>query len=255
LALNNDIYDFKFYSPEIEASKKSAEKIVPIVIDLVNPLSVIDIGCGLGIWLNVFRKNGIKKILGIDCNKVETSKLFIETNKIVRCDFTKNLPIKGNFDLAVCLEVAEHLPEKNASLFIDMLISLSPVVLFSAAIPFQGGVCHVNEQWQEYWVKLFAQKNYMVIDYIRKKVWNDNDVKYWYAQNTFIFVDKKRISDYPKLKEIKEKNNNLPISIVHPEMYMKCVFMKNMSFIHLLKYGSKRILERLINRIKILFKR
>lgn len=92
------------------------------------------------------------------------------------------------FELAQSLEVAEHLYQEYAPNFVKLLTSLSDVVLFSAAIPYQGGVHHVNEQPPAYWAELFAKEGYVCIDCLRERIWEDDSISTWYRQNIMIFV-------------------------------------------------------------------
>ena len=88
----------------------------------------------------------------------------------------------------MCLEVAEHLPAKSAPDLIQSLVRLAPVILFSAAVPLQGGLHHVNEQWPTYWRELFQEHHFQMLDLIRKEIWKDPRVKSWYRQNIFLLV-------------------------------------------------------------------
>lgn len=97
-------------------------------------------------------------------------------------------PINRTFDLAVSLELAEHLPAAASDRFISLLTSLAPAVLFSAAIPGQGGTEHVNEQWQSSWAERFKRRDYQPLDAIRPRIWRNDDVAWWYRQNTFLYV-------------------------------------------------------------------
>lgn len=99
----------------------------------------------------------------------------------------KSFSVKDKFDLLISLEVAEHLTGDKASSFIDMLTRLSDRIVFSAAIPGQTGENHFNEQYPHYWVKLFADQGYVVLDPFRKKYWKSS-VNWWYAQNMFLFI-------------------------------------------------------------------
>lgn len=108
---------------------------------------------------------------------------------------------------------------------IETLVKLGPIILFSAAIPFQGGTNHLNEQWPEYWVKYFQDYDYMVIDCIRKKIWNAPKVRDWYAQNILLFVRKDSLENHEKLKQeaAKEEYQYSHLSLVHPNRYLeKC---------------------------------
>jgi hypothetical protein len=115
--------------------------------------------------------------------------------------------------------VAEHLPIERARSFIGELTSRSQLVLFSAAIPFQGGVGHVNEQWQSYWAGLFAERGYRTVDVIRPMVWTNRDVSWWYAQNIILYVTPERLAELPALSSACSELPRLPLDIVHPSHY------------------------------------
>ncbi len=139
-------------------------------------------------------------------------------------DLTAPLELERHFDLAVCLEVAEHLPAERAETLVASLVSLAPVVLFSAAIPYQGGDDHVNEQWPEYWQQLFAKHDYLVVDCLRESLWRHKDVAPWYAQNLLVYVDRRRLADYPRLAERFAQAGEYPrLSLVHPEQYSQAI--------------------------------
>ena len=218
-----DYYTKNFYKFIGEYSQKSAEEIVPLVLKLIPCNQVIDVGCGDGTWLKAFKKYGVEEILGVDGDYVDEDTLVIPKEKFVSFDLKKPLKIKKQFDLVVSLEVAEHLPADCAEIFIDSLTSLGPVILFSAAIPYQGGVNHINEQWPDYWVSLFQEKNYVLIDCVRKKIWNNSNVAYWYKQNILIFVERSYLETNSYLKSEFEKfenTDNSLLSVVHPTAYL-----------------------------------
>ncbi|MBA3441204.1 MAG: hypothetical protein H0T92_15175 [Pyrinomonadaceae bacterium] len=145
--------------------------------------------------------------------------LQIPVEDFLKFDLQKPLRLDRQFDLVVSLEVAEHLPSQCAETFTDSLVSLGEIVLFSAAIPFQGGTHHVNEQWPDYWVKIFQERGYVAIDCIRKRVWQNPNVEWWYAQNILLFVKENCLENYPALKAEFEKTNPSQLSIVHPEHF------------------------------------
>ena len=215
-----ETYTQSFFNDLQAGSKQSATEIVPLVLELLKPSSVVDIGCGSGEWLSVFNRYGVEDILGVDGNYVDRNSLAISSDKFLALDLTQPFTINRKFDLVVSLEVAEHLPIESAEIFIDSLTKLGSVILFSAAIPFQGGTHHVNEQWQEYWVELFSNKNYEVIDCIRPQVWQNHNVEYWYAQNTFVFVRQDYLEQH-QLKDNWEKSDKNRYSLVHPRMYLE----------------------------------
>jgi hypothetical protein len=138
-------------------------------------------------------------------------------NNFLKTDLSEPIDVERQFDLAISMEVAEHIEERKSDQFIKSLTDLAPVVLFSAAIPLQGGVHHVNEQWPDYWKEKFAKKDYILIDCIRPKVWNDARIKVWYIQNSFLFVKRDIVDNYPGLA--KYRSDTTMLSVVHPRLY------------------------------------
>jgi SAM-dependent methyltransferase len=210
-------YNEGFYSNLHDETQYSAETITSIVQDLIKPSSVVDVGCGVGTWLKVMENNGISDILGIEGMWVKDESIVISKNNFLKTDLSQPIGVNRQFDLAISMEVAEHIEEKKSDQFIKNLTDLAPVVLFSAAIPLQGGVHHVNEQWPDYWKEKFIKKDYILIDSIRPKVWNDARIKVWYIQNSFLFVKSDKIANYPALS--KYKSDTAMLSVVHPRLY------------------------------------
>jgi SAM-dependent methyltransferase len=213
------IYNQEFYSKLQESVQQSARVIVPLILELIQPRRVIDVGCGLGTWLSVFREFGISDVLGVDGDYISRENLEIPDEKFISSDLSKPLELNQIFDLVVSLEVAEHLPEDCAETFINTLTSLGPLVLFSAAIPHQGGTGHVNEQWVEYWADLFNKRNYVPVDCLRRKIWNNHNVCWWYAQNILLFASREKLKEYPLLYKEYKFSKSSQLSIVHPTKY------------------------------------
>ncbi|HEV2697822.1 MAG TPA: class I SAM-dependent methyltransferase [Terriglobales bacterium] len=180
-------YDAKFYR-ELEATRESAREILPMVLDILKPQSIVDIGCGTGHWLAEARDLGVSDVLGLDGEWALKVRLQIPRDKFLAHDLTKPLNLNRKFDLALSLEVAEHLPVSRARDFVQMICGAADKVLFSAAIPGQGGRNHVNEQWPQYWADLFAQFGFDCYDLVRSKVWSNPRVLWYYSQNCFIYA-------------------------------------------------------------------
>lgn len=214
-------YDKTFYQQGSQIAISSATEIVPIVMQLAAPQSVVDVGCGTGEWLSVFRSAGIADILGVDGHWVPRKALHIPGANFIRHDLSKApLTLDRRFDLAISLEVGEHLPAAQAGRYVADLVALAPMVLFSAALPHQGGVQHVNEQWPDYWVQLFYRHGYLCIDCIRSRVWMNSGVAFWYAQNCFIAIKQTVLERCPNLwAEYAKRGHGVP-ALVHPLNYL-----------------------------------
>ncbi len=194
-------YTTSFYERQSNETHISSEVIVPLLLDLVQPQSVVDVGCGTGSWLRTFLQHGVKEVRGFDGPWLDAAKLLVPQEIFTRADLEKPLRVDNRVDLAISFEVAEHLSPESAEGFVESLISMSDVVAFSAAIPFQGGHHHLNEQWPEYWANLFEKKGYVTIDCLRMRLWNERNVHYWYRQNMLIYVRREALPRYPKLAE------------------------------------------------------
>lgn len=216
-----NLYGGEFYDDLKDGVRSSAEVVVPIVMDLVRPSSVVDVGCGTGIWLSVFARHGVIDILGVDGNHVDRDKLEIPADRFTAADISDRIPVTRKFDLAACLEVAEHISSERSSDFIRSLTGIAPVILFSAAIPYQGGTGHINEKWPGYWRKLFNDNGFVLVDCLRRRIWENEKVEYWYAQNLFLFVHKDVVDKMPALAAEAARNNDAQLALVHPRLYLK----------------------------------
>ncbi|PZV76705.1 methyltransferase family protein [Algoriphagus aquaeductus] len=193
----------------------------------------MDIGCGIGTWLSIAKKLGIEDVLGVDGDYVNHELLskYLSQSEFKSHDLTLPLVLGRKFDFCLCLEVAEHLPEKFSDVLVDTLVRHSDLILFSAAIPGQGGQNHINEQEPNFWIKKFETKGYYVYDPIRPLVWTNYEVDVWYKQNIFLFS--KNPMDLLK-----------PIftHLVHPELYQVQVQKKIQyeSELEMIKSGKAR---------------
>lgn len=208
----------KYVHEDVAHNLNDPKIIVPVLMKIFNPTSVVDVGCGIGTFLNVFEKEGVKKILGLDGYWVNKEKLssYISLSNFRETDLENDFIVNEKFDLAICLEVVEHLSEKSSDTIIKNLTKLSDFIVFSAAIPGQGGQNHINEQWPDYWDKKFSKYDYVLLDPFRSIFWNNQDLARWYKQNLFLAVKKGKESI---INEFDTKLDNSILNLVHPEYY------------------------------------
>jgi hypothetical protein len=212
------VYDPAYYNLVLQDSLSAARHVVPMFVSLVSPQSVVDVGSGVGTWLSIFREVGVTDVLGIDGAYVQPEMLMIPPECFFAHDVTKPITIGRRFDLAMSLEVAEHLPATCAASFVDQLVGLSDIVAFSAAIPGQGGHSHINEQWQDYWRKLFEARGYAMVDCIRNRFWQNSEVICYYSQNMFLYVDQRVLASRPELRALADQGCAIPTNLVHPRV-------------------------------------
>jgi SAM-dependent methyltransferase len=194
---------------------ESPRIIIPELIKLFQPRSIVDFGCGIGTFLKVAKENGVEKILGLDGPWVKKDQLsqYIDPENFLACDLEGEIKFDQNFDLAISLEVAEHLHPDRAHQFIKNIVASSDIVVFGAAIPFQGGQNHLNEQWPSYWAEIFQKHGYQQYDIFRSLFWENDKVFTWYKQNTFVYS---RLNLQDKLKP---SESMISKNFIHPDMY------------------------------------
>lgn len=213
-------YTEKFYQAREHGSYSSAKEVLPFVNSIFHPKSVVDIGCGIGDWLKVWYEDfGVSHILGIDGPYIKPHLVKFPQQFLRLQDLKSTFNLEQKFDLAMSLEVAEHLPESNAEQFIKSLTEASDVILFSAAVVGQEGTYHINEQLPEYWAKIFLKYNYEPIDYLRPKIWNNEKIEWWYRQNILLYIKSDRIKDFPELRQAYESTTPDYLFRVQPWLY------------------------------------
>lgn len=183
----NHPYDTSFFEGLSPVSRESAGAVVPLVNKLVSPASVLDVGCGTGTWLAEWVTLGVTDVVGLDGEYIDKALLQIDPAKFVPTDLRNRFSLGRKFDLVQCLETAEHIDEAYADVLIESITSHGDTVLFSAGIPGQGGLDHVNEQWPSYWAEKFAQAGFKLFDVMRPLIWSDSRVQVWYRQSMLIF--------------------------------------------------------------------
>ena len=238
-------YTQKFYENRHSLTKYSSEKALTVLLESFPTInSACDVGCGVGTWLSVLRKKGIKDVKGFDGNWVDLKLLEIPVEMFQPVDLSEEIraaPVR-RYDLAISLEVAEHLPMEQARAFVSYLTRLSDTVLFSAAIPGQGGIEHLNEQWQSYWAMLFVEAGYAVADIIRPKLLKDRKILPQYRQNIIVYAKKDApafdalASVTPSASSADPSCKPLPLDLRLPELYgvkegMSCFFRASETYV------------------------
>lgn len=208
-----------------EARTTSARIILGPLFQTFAPETILDIGCGHGAWLRVCRELGADTIQGVDGPWIEQDSLVIPPADFTAQGLDTPLNLGKTFDLVISLEVAEHLPESAADTFIDSLVRHGDVILFSAAVPFQGGRGHLNEQWQTYWGAKFRDRGYHAIDSVRPEIWGNESVFWWLRQNTILYLSQRALERYDNLKDMCVEDLDA-LSLVHPALYMREVLQR-----------------------------
>ena len=202
------------YEAWLAGSAESADVAVPLILEATSPRSVADVGCGLGAWLAVFKVHGVEDVLGFDGPWVDRSRLLVAPPEYQAADLREPLAVERRFDLAICLEVAHMLEPEHAAPVVAALVALADVVVFSAGIPGQGGAMFLNEQWPAYWAERFAEHGYLASDPFRRALWEEPDVKWWFAQNMLCYAKPATLERLPALTAA--RCDGPPLPLVHP---------------------------------------
>jgi SAM-dependent methyltransferase len=211
-------YNFEFYNAQAEISYRSARKVVPIVVNLLSPRSVVDVGCGVGTWLSAFEEHGIA-ITGLEGAWVSAQPLRIDQKHVRVVDLNSSFSLKEKYDCAISLEVAEHLDPERGPGFVADICELSDIIVFGAAIPGQGGTDHRNERFQSYWAAEFQKNGFRAFDVVRPAIWHDRQVGPAYRQNILVYA--REGSGAFQHLVLSNSRSQIIHDIVHPEIFSR----------------------------------
>jgi SAM-dependent methyltransferase len=189
-------YDAYFYDFLSSFALESARRLIPRLVSVLPLRSVVDFGCGEGAWLRAWSETGAS-VMGVDGPYIDRDRLLIRPGEFHPADIAEPINLGRQFDLAQSLEVAEHLPSTKAKTFVDTLTAHGPLILFSAAVPGQGGENHVNEQPLDYWRALFRKRGYLPIDYLRPLIIGEAAIQSWYRYNILLYVKEHYVEELP----------------------------------------------------------
>lgn len=174
------------YDPSLTAHSVAGATIaLQTLLSNQIPHSVLDVGCGTGEWLAAAKNLGAQEVVGVDGLDLPQDQLSVPKSNVIVRNLERPIDLGKRFDLIICLEVAEHLPEASARTLVRSITGHGDTVLFSAACPNQYGQHHINCQWPDYWQELFNEQDFRCDDTARWKIWADDRVEPWYRQNMF----------------------------------------------------------------------
>lgn len=194
VAAPDDHYDRAFYE-DLEASWGDTGAVIArSIVDAFAPRTLVDLGCGAGRIISAARDLGVD-VVGIE--RSEAGRRACARRGLVVHDLDLTTPFDAaeracfhGFDVAVCTEVAEHLPATAADDLVARLAHLAPVVVFTAATPGQGGADHVNEQPHAYWITRFRDHGFGLDETIAedwRRTWRTAGIEPWYPANLMIY--------------------------------------------------------------------
>lgn len=207
------VYDAVFLDRNLELARAAAAKVLPPIFRLARVRSVVDVGCGRGGWLEQAAALGATALTGFDgpwCAPPDGAEPAFRFETV---DLEQPVDVPP-CDLAICLEVVEHLSPDGGQALVRGLCRAAPIVLFSAAQPGQGGPGHVNERPLSHWVRQFEGRGHVAYDIVRPRLWDDPAVAWWIRQNTLLFQS----ADRPVVPAARLRDLEGPVyDVVHPE--------------------------------------
>lgn len=192
------VYSDTFFDYIDSGARRSAQAFIGLLQGALAPQSVLDLGCGRGVWLDEWHRAGVATVHGVDGDYVNRDTLAIPVDSFSAKDLTRPIDLGRRFDLAQSLEVGEHLPLEASDALVDSLTRSADRVLFSAAVVGQGGEFHVNEQPLSFWQDKFEDRGYRAYDCIRPHLGDRTDVEPWYRYNAVLYVNETGLVGLPE---------------------------------------------------------
>ncbi len=205
------VYSDMFYNYIEQGSRASARAVAKIIMPTLAPRSLLDVGCGRGAWLAEWHAAGIDDLQGIDGDYVDRTTLRVKPEQFEGRDLRHAFDLGRKFDLVQSLEVAEHIPVEFAATFIDNLVRHGDIIMFSAAVPGQGGEDHINEQPLEFWRGHFRRHGFEPYDVVRAQLKDNAEVAPWYKYNTLVYIHSRAAERIPAQWQSKKIGSNKSI--------------------------------------------
>lgn len=230
---------------------KSAVAILPELVQAFETKSLVEIGCGNAHWTRAGLEAGVTDYLVVDGPWNKREDLLVDKSHFLEADLAVPLKLDRRYDMAVCLEVAEHVRGASAEILVKSLTDASDVVAFGAAIPLQGGWGHINEQWPSWWRDRFVALGYEPFDLVRPRHWNNRELHYWYRQNMFVYVNKGNAAaiEHARAAEARIKDPKFLFDAVHPEKFEEMASYETIALKRLARQFPRWVGRRLRARI------
>jgi hypothetical protein len=213
------VYPARWHKIYGDKTGESARRILPPLLSLFDVKSTVEIGCGNGHWSEAGIEAGVSDYVLVDGPWNRREDLLVDEGHFRQADLSRPLALSRRFDMAICLEVAEHVPNDSATVLVKSLTDAADIVLFGAAIPYQGGHGHINEQWPSWWRGRFEQFGYRPYDLVRPYHWSDSEIHYYYRQNIFLYVNESNQTASRIAAEQEKESPRICMDAVHPEKF------------------------------------
>lgn len=159
LLSHDTIYGEQYYEHmDRESAINDSEQFANAVLSEYSPASIIELGCGTGRLLYPYQEEELE-VRGVELSSIAQKVSRLSSNHFEEYDLTDPYYPEREYDIVLCIEVLEHLPESAADTIVDSICRSAPVAIITAATPGQGGTHHVNEKPHNYWINKFENRN------------------------------------------------------------------------------------------------
>lgn len=224
-------YTENFFNRITKKSYISWKKIFQILFQYFSPQSLLDVWWGYGPWSKAFYDlTKSHKYTVLDWGYVDLDKIIVDKKNFISLDLSQPFNFNKKYDLAICMEVAEHLAKESSDSLVKSLTAHSDIILFSAAIPWQWWTNHFNEQCPSYWSDKFARNGFVCLDFLRILIWDDSEIDWWYRQNILLFI-KKNVYIDKKFNRLSAFTPVIPSTLIHPMLWAKVTKLRKLTLI------------------------
>ncbi|MES2731707.1 MAG: methyltransferase domain-containing protein [Bacteroidota bacterium] len=148
--------------------------------------TVVDLGCGLGIYCQVFKLAGLSPT-GYDGNPHTHGLTDGRCNVL---DLSADIEI-GTFDWVISLEVGEHVPQEYEETFLNNIAkSAKQGIILSWAVPGQEGLGHVNNHTNEYIIEKVEALGFTYVEKASKSLRRKAELS-WFKNTLLVFLRNK----------------------------------------------------------------
>lgn len=186
---HDTVYGADYYvDRDRRAAMQDANQFAETVLSRYNPESVLELGCGTGTLLYPYLEQGIH-VHGVDLSETAQKESALPESQFEIHDLTEPYTPRQEYDLVLCVEVLEHIPQKAADTIVESICTAGDTAIVTAAPPGQGGTHHVNEQPYEYWIEKFEQRGMRYNEQQAEQIRNELELSEseWIQKNVLVF--------------------------------------------------------------------
>jgi SAM-dependent methyltransferase len=168
------------------------EGFIRSVVEVCQPSTVLDLGCGQGYFVKWLRDEKVEA-WGVEGENLGS--LFRAPGYQIQQDLSQSFDLGKTYDLVMCTEVVEHIPEIYEDVVFDNIAHHTHrYLVFSGATPGQGGTGHINEKPETYWFACLVRRGFKLLHAASVQTRLSSTLD-WYVKNISIWELQKSEED------------------------------------------------------------